>query len=122
MDAKVFIQLVKTLAGKAKTKRDTVTNLGTAFMKVEEQLDILSVFEKSSKKKKKKKKPFFRYVIKLDNNHYCTWVNEEGGYFAYCTRNGELRPRSGHSPYVNRTWSSVGMNVLERNYILEILT
>jgi hypothetical protein len=47
-------------------------------------------------------------------SRYCCWVHENNGYFAYCHKDGRLITRTGHSGHTDRTWSSVGADVLDR--------
>ena len=47
------------------------------------------------------------------------WVHEQGGYFAYCHKDGRLITRTGCGQIKNieqtRTWSSVGQEVIKRS-------
>jgi len=45
---------------------------------------------------------------------YCCWVHEYGGYFAYCHKDGRLITRTGFGAESNRTWSSVGNEMLQK--------
>jgi hypothetical protein len=68
------------------------------------------------------KKKFYKTVLDVTSRtghktgRYCCWVNEHGGYFAYCHSDGRLITRTGNGEEHNpqRTWSTVGQEVLSR--------
>ncbi len=69
----------------------------------------------------KLKKKYYKNVLELlsprltPTGTYCCWVNECGGYFAYCHKDGRLITKTGRGPaHPNRTWSSVGDEVFKR--------
>jgi hypothetical protein len=72
---------------------------------------------KSKYKKYKDILPLFSNAG-ISMNKFGCWVHEDGGYYAYCHKDGRLITRTGHGEEAHkcRTWSSVGKGVLMQTF------
>ena len=59
----------------------------------------------------------YKDILDVVGGKHCCWVHEYGGYFSYCHKDGRLIIRTGHGADTNRTWSTVGYDILSRSGI-----